>query len=440
MELQEYINGRYDGQFKKFVEEEVNRVSAQTHIRDIVGIKEYLGKNLHKVNTRPNETFNGQDIEVERITLNYAKTIIHFSVNFLLGGSPVKLAGKEDVVKEINRLYKKGKYSKTDYKILNDMIRYGETFEYVYYKNGKVLSQIIDPSEAFPIYSPETNEMIAFIQYYHSDYTDYYVVYTDELVRKYNNSQGEDIALVSQYPNFTGLPIHYKTENEMDSTRGFSELNDYITIIDSMEHLLSKAVDGYYRHIMGTPVSIGQNLTNVNIPKHGNNGVGLALDDDGDFKYVTNPFSHSAFKELYGTLKSALGDISSLPNVLMNGGSTISNVGDVAIESIFYLALIKANLNSKYLKDGFELRLEKMRDVLEMEGVTFDDEDFESVSFVFSPNMPKNMKELTEIMKELYAMDSISKESILDNVSFIDKVSELERLASEGGKPEDSGE
>ncbi|MFB4473327.1 phage portal protein [Oceanobacillus caeni] len=433
MELQEYINNRYDGQFKKFVMEEVNSVPQQAHVRDIVEIKEYLGKNQHKINTRPNEVFNGKEIEVERITLNYAKQIINFSVNFLLGKSPVQLSGKENVVNELSRLYKKGKYHKTDYKILSDLIRYGETFEYVYHKDGKILSQIIDPSESFPIYDPETQEMIAFIQYFHSDYTDFYIVFTDDMVYKYNNSQGEDIRLVSQRPNFTGLPIHYKTENETDSTRGFSEINDYIDILDSMEHLLSKAVDGYYRHIMGTPVSIGQQLTNVDIPKHGN-GIGLALDDDGDFKYVTNPFSHQAFKELYGTLKNALGDISSMPNVLLNGGSTISNVGDVAIESIFYLALIKSNLNSKYLQDGFEIRLERMRKVLEMQGVTFDDDDYESVQFVFSPNMPKNMKELTDIMKELREIDAISTETILDNVSFIDKVSEMERLAKEGVK------
>lgn len=435
MDLQEYIGNRYDGSFKKFITEEVNNIPQQAHIRGIVDIKEYLGKNKHKINTRPNETFNGKEIEVERITLNYAKTIIQFGVNFLLGKSPVKLSGKEDVVNELSRVYRKGKYHNIDYRILNHLIRYGETFEYLYVKDNNIHSQIIDPSEAYPVFDPETQDMIAFIQHFHSDYTNYYVVFTEDIVYKYNDSQGEDIKLVSQRPNNTGLPIHYKTENEVDSTRGYSELNDYIEIIDSMEHLLSKAVDGYYRHIMGTPVSIGQQLTNVDIPKHGN-GIGLALDDDGDFKYVTNPFSHQAFKELYGTLKNSLGDISAMPNVLMNGTSTISNIGDVAIESIFYLALIKANLNSKYLQDGFEVRLEKMRDVLEMQGVTFDDEDYESVTFVFSPNMPKNMKELVEIMKEMYAMDSISTETILDNVSFIDKVSELERLANEGVKAE----
>ncbi|GIO22479.1 phage portal protein [Oceanobacillus sp. J11TS1] len=429
MDLNEYISGRYDG-LEDFVKSEVGNVSQQLHMNQITDIKEYLGKNVHKIHKRPNETFNNEVVEVERITLNYAKTIINFSINFLLGRSPVQLSGTEDVVKELNRVYRKGKYHKTDYKILSHLIRYGEAFEYVYVKNNNIYSHIIDPSEAYPVYDPETNEMLAFIQYYHSDYTDYYVLFTEDLVYKYNDSQGEEIRLVEQRANNTGLPIHYKTENEYDNTRGYSEVLDYIEIIDSMESLLSKAVDGYYRHIMGTPVSVGRTLTNVDLPKHGN-GFGIALDDDGDFKYVTNPFDHNAFKELYGTLKNALGDISSMPNVLLNGSSTISNVGDVAIESIFYLSLIKANMNSKYLQDGFETRIQKMRDVLEMQGITFNDDDYERVQFVFSPNMPKDDKQLVEIIEKLKDIGAISVETILDNVSFIDKVSETERLAKE---------
>ncbi|WP_343751131.1 phage portal protein [Lentibacillus halophilus] len=433
MELQEYIRNRYDGQFKKFMQEEVNSVPAQQHIREIVDIKEYLGKNQHKINTRPNEMFNGKQIEVERVTLNYAKQIINFSVNFLLGKNPVQLAGKENVINELNKVYKKGKYHKIDYRVLSDIVRYGESFEYVYVKDGNIFSQTIDPSEAYPVYDPETNEMLSFVQYYHSDYTDYYIVFTDDIVAKYSNIGGEDIRLIEQRPNNTGLPIHYKTENEMDSTRGHAEINDFIDIIDSMEHLLSKAVDGYYRHIMGTPVLTGQSLTNAELPKHGAAGAhGLRLDDDGDFKYVTNPFDHQAFKELYGTLKNALGDIASMPNVLLNGSSTISNVGDVAIESIFYLSLIKANMNSKILTDGFEQRIEKMRNVLAMQGIEFSDDDFEETNFVFSPDMPKDDSQMIENIEKLKEIGVISTESALDNVSFLDKVSEMERLASQG--------
>ncbi|ALX47865.1 phage portal protein [Lentibacillus amyloliquefaciens] len=437
MDLQEYIKNRYDGQFQKFVMEEINSVPQQQHIRQIIDIKEYLGKNQHKVNTRPNETFNGKEMEVERITLNYAKQIVQFTVNFLLGRNPVQLSGVEDVVQELNRVYKKAKYHKIDYRLLGDLVRYGEAFEYVYVKDGQIYSQVLDVAESYPIYDPETNEMLAFIQYYHSDYVDFYVVFTDDVVAKYNNSQGEDIRLVEQRPNITGLPIHYKTDNEVDSTRGHSPLNDIIDILDSMENLLSEAIDGFGRYITGTPVSIGQQLTNVELPKHGN-GVGIALDDDADFKYVTNEFDHKAFESLYGTLRNALMDISNMPNILLNGGSTISNVGDIAVESIFYLSLIRANMNSKYLQDGFEQRLDKIRNVLAIQGITFDDDDYEETSFVFSPDMPKDTTQLIENIESLKGIGAISTESVLDNVSFLDKVSEMERLANEGVE-QDSG-
>lgn len=428
MQLEQLIREKYDGSFKKFVTQEVHSVPQQHHIREIVAIKEYLGENKHKIKQRPDETFNGVTLKTEKIVLNYAKTIIKFSVNFLLGKNPVSLSGSENVIDKLNKVYKRGKYHKTDYRILNDLIRYGESFEYVYMKDGKILSQVIDPSEAYPVYNHE-NVMIAFIQAYNSDAIDYYNVFTDEKVYKYDN-YGGDLRKVEESVNLSGMPVHYKTENEMDKTRGYAEINDYIDILDSMESLLSKSFDGYYRHIMGTPVVIGQPLTDAQLPKHGN-GVGLNLDDDSDFKYVANPFSHSAFKELYGTLRNALMDISQLPNVVLNGTTEISNVAEVAVEAIYTLALIKANMNSKYLEDGFEQRLDKIRGILAMQDVTFNDDEFDSVRFVFSPSMPKSDKEIVESIEKLRELDAISIESIMDNVSFIDKVQEMERIIEE---------
>lgn len=432
VELSQYINNRYDGDFKKFVTGEVGSVSQQNHIREIVNIKEYLGKNKHAIKQRPDEVFNGVTLKTEKISLQYAKLIIKFGVNFLLG-KPVSLSGSENVIKELNRVYKKGKYRKVDYRILNDLERYGEAFEYLYFKDNVIKSQVIDPAEAYPVYD-ENGDMICFIQYYHVDYTDYYVVFTDDMkVYKFNNSQGEDLRLVEERNNLSGMPVHYKTENEVDSTRGYAFINDIIDILDGMESLLSKSFDGFYRNIMGTPVSIGQSLTNAELPKHGN-GVGLALDDDGDFKYVTNPFSHESFKELYGTLKRSLMDISQMPDIVLNGGTTISNVGEVAIESIFALAKIKADMMSKYLIDGFEQRLERIRTLLEVQGIELDETELDSVNFVFNVSMPKSDESIMNVIGRLRELNAISIEGIQDNISFIDKVAEQERLAKEQGK------
>ncbi|UOR12188.1 phage portal protein [Halobacillus amylolyticus] len=436
MDLQQYVVSHYDGDFSRFITGEVGSIEQQQHIQELVSIKEYLGKNKHPIKNRPNETFNGQEIKTEKVILNYAKTIIKFSVNFLLGRNPVSLSGSENVIDELNKVYKLGKYHKTDYKLLNDLIRYGEAFEFVHAKGDKIQSTVIDPAESYPVYNHE-NEMIAFIQYYHVDYVDYYNVFTDEIVYSLDNSGG-DLQLKEQKLNLTGMPIHYKTENEVDENRGYAEINDYIDILNSMESLLSKAIDGYYRHIMGTPIVVGQTLTDVSLPKHGN-GVGINLDDDGEFYYATNPFSHDSFKELYGTLRNALMDISQLPNVVLNGSTQISNVAEVAVESMYTLALIKANMNSKYLEDGFEQRLDKVRGLLAMKGISFTDEDYHTVRFVFSPSMPKSDKEIVETIVKLKEIDGISVESVLDNVSFIDKVQEMERLVKENsGKVKDA--
>jgi len=102
MELQEYIYNGYNGNFKEFVQAEVDSVEHQMHIREILDIKEYLGKNLHAIKQRPDEEFNGKTMKVEKVVLNYAKTIIQFGVNFLLGKNPVGLSGTENVISELN--------------------------------------------------------------------------------------------------------------------------------------------------------------------------------------------------------------------------------------------------------------------------------------------------------------------------------------------------
>ena len=88
--------------------------------------------------------------------------------------------------------------------------------------------------------------MIAFIQAYTVNGVDYYVVYSDYTVETYDNKGGE-LRLTGRYANLSGLPIAYKTTNEVNENEGKSELENWISILDSLEDLISKATDAYYR-------------------------------------------------------------------------------------------------------------------------------------------------------------------------------------------------
>jgi SPP1 family phage portal protein len=433
MDLQQYIRENYDDRINWFVEH-VNRVSEQQRVLDIVDKKKYLSGE-HVIMTRPNEEFNGKEYEVRRICLQYAKTILNFQTSYLLK-NPVTLSGSEKVVSEFKKVYDKAKLHRVDHSILDKMVKYGDCYEYLYFDEQRnIKSKIINPEEAYPVYDYDNN-MIAFIQAYTVDYIDFYVVYTDKLVQKFDNKGGE-LRLREQYANLSGLPIPYRNQNELSDVYGRSDLDDLISILDSLEDLISKATDGYYKYITGIPVVSGQMLKGDGIPKNIVGG-GLVLDDGASFSFESNKFDYKAFETIFKTLLQALLDISNTPAVSMNK-TDISNLSEVSIQMLFSLADIKASLNAKYLEEGFEQRFEKIRKMLEYKGIKFSDEEFDTLSVVFVPSKPKNEKEIIDNLKVLDEMGAISLESILEQVPYVhDKVEEMKRLNKEQKQPVDN--
>ena len=143
-----------------------------------------------------------------------------------------------EVYKEV---YSKARYNSIDFKILDKLVKYGETYEYVYIdENGNITSRIIPAEDSYPVFD-ETGNMIAFIEFYTIDGISYYIVYTENEVIKYTDDDG--LKLIGMYKNISGLPIQYKTINELDSCKGRSSLEDYISIIDSLEDLISTMMD-----------------------------------------------------------------------------------------------------------------------------------------------------------------------------------------------------
>ena len=94
---------------------------------------------------------------------------------------------------------------------------------------------------------------------------DYYIVYTDDTVETYDNKGGQ-LRMTGRYANLSGLPVVYKTINEINENEGKSELENWISILDSLEDLISKATDAYYRYITGIRVVTGQQLKGEGLP------------------------------------------------------------------------------------------------------------------------------------------------------------------------------
>ncbi|WP_210367421.1 phage portal protein [Bacillus sp. REN3] len=431
--LEKYIREKYDGAFDWFVEV-VGEVYHQQRVMEIMNKKEYLNGN-HKILKRASYKYNGKEFAPRKIVLQYAKTLLNFQKAYLLQ-NPITLTGNEKAVKEYQKVNRKGKYDRLNLKVLDKILKYGQVAEYVYMDKGVIKSKLIDSSEGYPVYDHENN-LIAFVQAYVNDAITYYIVYEEDTVSTYSNAGGEGVNLIERYANLSGLPIVYHNENELSELEGRSELDDWIQILDSMEDLISKYTDSFYKFIDPIFITQGQTLKGEALPSEVV-GKGINLDDGADAKFVSNQLDYQSFETIYKTLLQSLLDVSQTPAVSLNK-TDISNLSEVSIKLLFQLANIKAGMNEQFMREGLEQRNEKVRKLLEYRGIKVTDDEFESLDLVFQYATPSNDKEIIENLKELREMGAISLESILGHSPYTTDVQmELGKIVSEGNVKDNS--
>lgn len=228
----------------------------------------------------------------------------------------------------------------------------------------------------------------------------------------------------------------YKSQNELDNTQGRSALEDIISVLDSMEDLISKYTDSFYKFMNPIPVAIGQQLKGEGLPVSVIGG-GINLDDMADFKMVSNNLDYKTFESLYRTLLQSLLDISNTPAVSMNK-TDISNLSEVSIKLLFSLASVKAGWNEMFMREGLEKRFEIIRKLLELKGIVYSDEHYNTLDVVFRYAMPSNDKEVIDNIKVLHDMQAISLESILEHSPYSkDTKQEMDRLGKQGSGASD---
>lgn len=415
--------------------QELSSYENQSRITDTQAIKEYLDGH-HKILNRPNYKYNGQVVEPRKIVIQMAKTILNFKTQYLLK-NPVQFIGQKRMVEKFIKINKLGRFDDKNEKILNRMLKFGQVAEYIYINSkGQIDSKIINADNGTPVFN-NYGEMIGFIEHYIFDGITYYVIYTDTYVQEWND-EGTELHMTGAYPNLSGLPVLYKTEDEFSDTKGRSELKDYTGILDSMEDVLSKYVDSMYKFMNPIPVVSGQQLKD-SLPQDIVGG-GINLDDGSDFKMVSNELDSASFELVYKTLQQTLLDVSSTPAVSMNK-TDISNLSEVSIKLLFSLADTSAGTTENYLINGFYERWERVVRLLSYKGEKISDNAMASLDFKFHYNTPANHKEVIENMKTQYDMGAISTETILEQSPYINDVAnELLRLKSEKVEHEGSVE
>lgn len=402
MKIDNYIETVYKNNPFWFIEE-VNKTINIHRISKVFALKDYLRGN-HNVLNREDIKFKDKEFRVKKLILQNAKTILNFHSTYLLG-SPVSLVGSEKVIEEMEDVYRFGNYNDTDFKLLDKMIKFGDSFEYIYKDGDRIKSKVIASEDSYPVFS-DSGEYIAFIEHWTNiDNISYWNVYYIDRVEEYCNDGGE-LHLLGSYRNLSGLPIHYHSVSDEDDRFGEGLLQNIIPVLDEIEDLLSKMGDSIYTLSLNPLLlTLGQAIDGT----VSNDAVGfnVALEVGSDMKYVNAEMDYNTIKYYLDTLQNNLNMCAYMPSIL-GGNGNIANVSEVSLKLLYQLADVYAMLSEKAMRNGINERFNVIRRLLGLN----DDKDY--INVVFNYSRPQNASELLDNLKKQFEMNAISIQTIIE--------------------------
>ena len=412
-------------------ESEIKKNKYTDRISRINMIDEYLRRE-HKVLSRPNFEFKEKTFETAKIILQTLKSIIKFHVSYICG-NPVSLTGDKEFVSYLNKIYKKGNYTKVDLAVTKDLITYGDAFEYCYLdENDNIQSKVIRNKDSYPIY--DSNGVYTnFVEYWKDEDTraDHYVVYYPDKVEIYENRK-----LIDTKVNLTGLPIWYSSMDKAKYDKfGDPVILDLIPLMDAIENLLSK-LDDAVTTLSLNPLGVvsGQRIDS-SIP---NNiaGTVLNLEDGSEFKYANANMDRNSVKLELDYIIQQFYACACVPSSIL-GQSNVANVSETSITMLYQQTDNIARQYIASLLEGFLVRLSYIRKLMELKNIPISDEVFDSVNVSFNVNRPVDNKADMENMKMQYECGAMSRQTIIDRSPYTTNTAlELERIEAERIKME----
>lgn len=386
----------------------------------------------HTVKNRALNTYNfkGKTFTPAAIVLQGMKTVINFHTAYLVG-NPVTITGTPKAVELMNKNYHNGVYSKTDWQILNDLMTYGNAFEYVYLdEKNNIRSKVFRNQDAYPIYDDGLNYRY-FVEYWKNKKggEEHFTIYYPTHVDTYFNGR-----LIESKTNFTGLPIHYTTMDKAEYDQfGDSLILDLIPIQDKIEALLSK-LDDAITTLSLNPVGVitGAKMTEADMIDSNVAGAVLNLEEGNTFAYSSAEMDYRCIKYELDQLYQQFNLVAGIPSSIL-GQNNIANVSENSMSMVYQLTENRGKQNMNSLIEGFRERFEKMRKLMELTNNPISDEDFDSLNVSFNISKPIDTKQNMENMKMQYDMGALSKRTIMELSPYTtDSAQELQRLEDEG--------
>lgn len=411
-----------------------NQISSSEHTFRQSQIEKIRGHLLrkHDVLKRLTQTYNFKNtlFVPAAIVLQGLRTVINFHTAYLVG-NPVSITGTPNAVEVINKIYRKGAYSITDWRILQNLLTYGNSYEYVFLDDkGVIKSKVFRNKDSYPIYD-ESGNYKYFVEYWkeRESGVEHFVIYYPTHIDIYKNNR-----LIDTKENYTGLPIHYAVMDRGEYDWYGDPLTlDLIPIQDKIENLLSK-IDDAITTLSLNPVGVlvGPRITDSQMIDSNIAGSVLNLGEGDSFNYAVANLDYQSIKYELDQLYQQFNLVAAIPSSIL-GQNNIANVSENSMSMVYQLSENKGKQNMNSLIEGFKQRWEKIRALLALTNNPLSDDDFESLNVAFNISKPVDTKQNMENMEIQYSLGAISRRSIMEQSPYsVDTAQELKRLEDEG--------
>lgn len=261
-------------------------------------------------------------------------------------------------------------------------------------------------------------------------YREYVDVYDDSTVTNYSYDSGTLRLISAPQPHFfSDVPIVEYANNQLHQ----GDFEGVITQIDAYNLAQSCTMDDMedftdaYLCLAGMGGTTGEDVQEMRRNKV------LLLDNTGDAKWLIKNLNDTYIENMKSRLEKDIHKFSSVPD--MSDEAFSGNASGVAIKyKLIGMEQIRSRKEVAFRK-GLQRRIELIADMLRTKSVA--DIDFRDIEITFTANIPADIKEQADIVKELYGL--VSQKRLLSLLPFIaDPAAEMDELKREEADRQDA--
>ena len=369
-----------------------------------------------------------------KVVANFCKYISDMNTGFFIG-KPVaysSFSSNDDEVDALQKVFKYNDEPAHNMTLAEEASITGDGYELLYMdSDANIRFHTVPSEEVILVCDASLDENILYgirhYRVYNLDgvtYQEYVDVYDDNTVANYAYNSGALRMISEPQPHFFDeVPIVEYANNQLHQ----GDFEGVITQIDAYNLAQSCTMDDMedftdaYLCLCGMGGATGEDIQEMR-----RNKVLVFPDESSDAKWFIKNLNDTYIENMKTRLEKDIHKFSSVPD--MSDEAFSGNASGVAIKhKLIGMEQIRSRKEVAFRK-GLQRRIELIADMLRTKSVA--DIDFRDIEITFTANIPADIKEQADIVKELYGL--VSQKRLLSLLPFIaDPAAEMDELKRE---------